>query len=361
MTQPTTFSLPVSRFDLNLLPPDARQIGTDRFKDAVLLHFTKEYLSNGQQVVVSVDDQTITVVAFDPQEQHPLDAILAMLNAGRIAEAVPLLEALAKVAPENVEALYNLGIAYSELGQFDEAVIRLKRAVQLQPDHSRAWTGIGVAYQRMGKHESAMEALQHAVQADPSDGYGHRNLAAMLASAGRLSEALTHMRVARNALPTDQQAAFGLAMVLERLGGVDQRSEADELYQMIIAKWPGSRFAEMAREARTKLAGDTMRAAVGGGLRPDAVMYLTGALDRFEKMTPAEIQALTMEIALKGQEGLDINDPEQKYALKSLPGRFSGMNLVCMMYAAFKRIAPQVDSGIDLSKEYEAAVAMRGK
>lgn len=361
MIQPTTFSLPVSRFDLNLLPPDARQVGTDRFKDAVLMHFTNEYLSKGQQAVVAVDDETITVVAFDPQEDGPLDAILPMLNAGRIAEAVSLLEALVKADPQNVDALYNLGIAYSELGQFDEAVIRLKRAVQLKPDHSRAWTGIGVAYQRMGRPDQAMEAVKKAVEADPSDGYGHRNLGAMLASAGRLEEALGHMRAARKALPDDQQAAFGVAMVLDRIGGDDERAEADELYQMIISKWPGSRVAEMAREARTKLAHQDMRAAVGGGLRPDVVMYLAGALDRFDKMKPAEVQALAMEIAIKGQSGLDINDPEQKYTLKSLPGQFSGMHLVSIMYAAFKRIAPDLDGGIDLSKEYEAALAMRGK
>ena len=36
------------------------------------------------------------------------------------------------------------------------------------------------------------------------------------------------------------------------------------------------------------------------------------------------------------------------------------MHLVSIMYAAFKRIAPDVDGGIDLSEEYETALAMRG-
>lgn len=359
MTQPTTFSLPVTRFDLNLLPADARQVGTDRFKDAVLMYFTREYLAKGQHAVVAVDGETITVVAFDPQQDGPLDAILPMLNAGRIAEAVPLLDALVKSDPENVDALYNLGISYSELGQFDEAIIRLKRAVKLKSDHSRAWTGIGVAYQRMGKPEQALEAVTKAVAIDPSDGYGQRNLGGMLASAGRLDEALPHMRAARKVLPDDPQAAFGVAMVLDRMGGDNERLEADELYQMIISRWPGSQVAEMAQKARTELAHQDMRAAVGGGLRPDVVMYIAGALDRFAKMSPTQVQSLAMEIAIKGQSGLDINDPKQKYNLKTLPGEFSGMHLVSIMYAAFKQIAPDLDGGIDLSKEYEAALAMR--
>ncbi len=53
-----------------------------------------------------------------------------------------------------------------------------------------------------------------------------------------------------------------------------------------------------------------------------------------------------------------MNDSAQKYTLQSLPGHFSGLHLLCLMYASFKIIAPSLDAGIDLSKEYEAAQAM---
>ena len=33
------FKIPISRFDTNLLPPEARQVGTEAFKTAVVLHF----------------------------------------------------------------------------------------------------------------------------------------------------------------------------------------------------------------------------------------------------------------------------------------------------------------------------------
>ena len=39
----TNFTLPLHRFDTNLLPPDARQIGTEAFKSAVVMHFAAEY------------------------------------------------------------------------------------------------------------------------------------------------------------------------------------------------------------------------------------------------------------------------------------------------------------------------------
>ena len=62
---------------------------------------------------------------------------------------------------------------------------------------------------------------------------------------------------------------------------------------------------------------------------------------------------------MMGQSGLNINDPEQKYTLKTLPGKFSGMQLVAIMYAGMKALDPDVDAGVDLSAEYEAALAMR--
>ena len=49
----------------------------------------------------------------------------------------------------------------------------------------------------------------------------------------------------------------------------------------------------------------------------------------------------------------------KKYQLHSLPGRFSGLHMVCLMYAAFKIIDPTADIGFDLAKEYALAKQMR--
>jgi hypothetical protein len=52
----------------------------------------------------------------------------------------------------------------------------------------------------------------------------------------------------------------------------------------------------------------------------DAVLYITNALKMFAKEGPQRRQQIALEIALKGESGLDINDPEPKYTLKTLPG-----------------------------------------
>ncbi|MGV2338993.1 MAG UNVERIFIED_CONTAM: hypothetical protein LVR18_40980 [Planctomycetaceae bacterium] len=102
-------------------------------------------------------------------------------------------------------------------------------------------------------------------------------------------------------------------------------------------EWPQKKpLVELAKERRSAIAAQRMRSA--GELRPDVLMYLTGALERFAGMSLDQIQAL------------DINDPEPKYTLRSLPGTFSGLHLCCLMYAAFKKFAAAQDMGIDFSR-----------
>ena len=88
------------------------------------------------------------------------------------------------------------------------------------------------------------------------------------------------------------------------------------------------------------------------------LMYLLGALQKFEGMSREQVQRITLEIAIVGQRGLDVNDSAQKYRLQSLPGQYSGLHMVCMMYVGFQQIAPEHSIGFDLSKEFAVAKGM---
>ena len=94
------------------------------------------------------------------------------------------------------------------------------------------------------------------------------------------------------------------------------------------------------------------------GFRADAVFYCLGALNYFKDKSTKEVQTVTFEIGLKGQSGLDINDPEKTYQIKSMPGTFTGLQLVCYMYVGFRIISPEADVGIDLSEEYRTALRL---
>jgi len=90
----------------------------------------------------------------------------------------------------------------------------------------------------------------------------------------------------------------------------------------------------------------------------DAVMDCLAALEKFANLPIDQVQKIGFEIAILGTRGLDTNSPAQKYTLRSMPGTFSGLNLVCFEYVAFKLFAPGQDIGFDLSKEYKMARKM---
>jgi Flp pilus assembly protein TadD len=104
-----------------------------------------------------------------------------------------------------------------------------------------------------------------------------------------------------------------------------------------------------------------------GTLNPDllrrktmpAVYYCLDALKRYDDMSAEQVREIALEIGLAGRNGLDYASPDQKYTLKSLPDeKFTGLHLMCLMYAGFKRIAPEHDLQMDLNEPFLAALEM---
>lgn len=90
---------------------------------------------------------------------------------------------------------------------------------------------------------------------------------------------------------------------------------------------------------------------------PAAVWFLLDALNRFAALSPAQIHGLTLEVARLGEEGLDYASADKKYVLRALPAeQFSGLHLLCFLFAGLKRLAPTEDPGIDLEAPFAAAL-----
>jgi tetratricopeptide (TPR) repeat protein len=107
-----------------------------------------------------------------------------------------------------------------------------------------------------------------------------RNAGAILAETDAAA-ALPLFQKAAELLPDDQQTLLGYGTCLLRLG---RKDEADPLLTKCVKLNPLTETAEHARTARTKLAHETMRGNVAGGLRPDVVMYCLGALQKFQAL-----------------------------------------------------------------------------
>ncbi|MEZ6081266.1 MAG: tetratricopeptide repeat protein [Pirellulaceae bacterium] len=357
MSQEYTFTLPFDDFDLDLIGLESSERGSSTFTEKVSQFFADQFAQFGGKARVIVNDSNRDIEVRwtkGASWQSPKDKVLELLNAGKIAEAVPVIWTLVKEQPQDSDNLYNLGVSYSELGELPKAISILEQLVRIDPDHVHGLVALGVAQIRSNKFQFGEESLRKALKREPRNPWALRNIGACLMKQGRSEDAVPFLELAVKVAPNDLQAIIGLGQALESVGRTE---DADDFYARAIKQGGPPQLIDIAKERRTHLAHSTMRERAG--FRPDAMMYIAGALEKFANMTTAQIQAIGFEIAILGQSGLDINNPDKKYTIKSLPGEFSGLHLCSIMFAAFKQFAPNEDVGIDFSQEYSAAISMK--
>jgi hypothetical protein len=150
--------------------------------------------------------------------------------------------------------------------------------------------------------------------------------------------------------PQDPQTVYGLAFAYMELGDMEP---AQKHFQKVLEMEAPEELRGLARDGLRKIAARELKAR---GPRMDAVFYLLDAMRLLCGKSLQEIQEITFEIGMLGKYGLDINDPQESHVLRALPGRiFSALELVCIMYAGFKRIEPGMDIGVELGEEWEMA------
>ena len=359
MRPPIRFTVAKEFLPIQITPSDPQKLESAAFLEAATRFYESQF-GDGAVEVQSVPGGL--AVTWTPAEASvdPFEYAVGLLQKRQHKLAVPILQGLLKDEPSNPGVLFNLGMAQSDLGKLDDAILHLKALVEKDPRHAHGWVALGVAQARAGRIDEAITTLGQAVRVAPDDPYARRNLGGLLGEKGLLADAMAHLREAVRLLPTDQQALYGLAHNLLALGGDEHAAEADGLFQRAIAVDPDTELAELCRRERSQIAQRTFRSNAVGQIRMDAVMYCLGAMQTFAKMSKEDVRKITFEIAMLGTKGLDVNDPAQKYQLRSLPGRFSGLHLVSIEYVGFKLIDPSVDLAFDLSQEYRQAQLLFG-
>ncbi len=154
-------------------------------------------------------------------------------SAGRLAEATALhqkgaTEAAERayrdvlaLAPNEADALHNLGVICAQAGRLEEAEGLIRRALAAKPDLAAAHNSLGIVLKRKGRAEDAVGYYRRALELDPSyvDAYGNLGLA--LRSLGRREEAIEAMSEVVRLKPNSPDAHFNLGLVLKDAGRLD--------------------------------------------------------------------------------------------------------------------------------------------
>lgn len=353
MSQEFSFKLGFDDFDRSLLGDPPPEIDSNEFRSEISNFFAKQFIGFGGRARVVIDDKARVIEVFwtkDANWKDPKQKALDLLNAGQMKQALPILTTLYHKDPGDVDALYRLGLAYSELGQYRQAAVLLEKAVELAPDHVYALVGLGFAEVAVGNLLIGEEWLRKAIRLEPKNRWALRNLAGTLMKQRRFEEALSAIKSCLEVAPDDIAMMIAHGDCLIELGRGD---ESETYFRMAVKTGGPEHLVDLAKARLTEKSQKAFRAT--GNVRPDVVEYITDALNRFKSMDLTQIKNLALEIAILGNKGLNINDPTPKHQIQAWPGKYSGLQLLSIMYAAFQQFAPDADTGIDLSKEYEIA------
>ena len=352
--QPIEFSIDINDFDYSLIKVK-ESASPEEIREAIGDYFADELKKHGGDVKIAVTEEAVMIKWIPVSSEEPqklIEYVISLLQKGAYDKAEPILKVLYKQFPDNFKICHNYGMMLSDKNELPKAIDLLKNAVKICSEAADSWNALGVAYQRSNDLANAKDALMKSYDLEPSNPYTLKNLGALLA-ASTPKDAIKFLEPAANMLPNDQQAQYGYAMCLFQLGKYEK---ADEVLTLTIDLSPYSQIAELCRQLRTEISHKSLRIHTSTGERPDATMYCLAALRKYKELGPEKRQTIAFEIGMLGRNGLDINSPEQKYSLKSLEGKFSGLQLVCYMYVGFKQIDSSMDVGIDFANEYKQAL-----
>lgn len=121
---------------------------------------------------------------------------VAYLEAGRVKEAIEVLQHAKEIESEEPDAYVNLGNVYQESGRFDEAIKYYLRALELAPSNAMAHLHLGEIFQARRSFEQALVNYRLAVAADPDNARSHASLGVVARELGLTEEAREHYRQA---------------------------------------------------------------------------------------------------------------------------------------------------------------------
>lgn len=182
--------------------------------------------------VDAFEQQLATAGAPDPET---IDAATALFASGRLDEAGYAAQFLTEQFPQHPFGYKLLGGIHHLQGNLLQALESMQVAVQYAPDDAEALSNLGLLLRGAGRLADAQAVLERAVALQADDAHAHNHMALTLLDAGRLSEAHASASTALALDPAHAQAGNTLAMILQHQG---RALEAVEAYRSVLARDP---------------------------------------------------------------------------------------------------------------------------
>lgn len=132
----------------------------------------------GDPSYVEVLRQGVKMAPEDPELNYHLG--VALKDEKQYDEALRYLEKAAKLKPDDAKIPFNLGVVYFEKEEYDKAVEQFRKALAIDSTNADAWLNLGITAVKQDDYATAVEAFRHYTRLVPDDAQGFYFLAVAL-------------------------------------------------------------------------------------------------------------------------------------------------------------------------------------
>jgi tetratricopeptide (TPR) repeat protein len=153
------------------------------------------------------------------------------LNSNNPEKALSVLLQARKVAPDNPDVQFELGMVALRMSLLPDAVTAFQTTLKLRPDDAMAVYGLGRAYMEFAKFEDARQQFAHYIELRPNDASGHYGLGMSLAALEQLQAARSEFEKSIALAPLQTESYFRLGLL--ELESKDLDSAAKNLRRVL--------------------------------------------------------------------------------------------------------------------------------
>ena len=173
-----------------------------------------------------------------------------LLRDGDYVESVKILEEILTREPDYTEALWRIGIAFTEMDEQKKALKALEYFFEFDNNHSEALEAYGCSHFKLGNYGLARTYLEKALKLDPESSSIARNLGVTYNQLGKFEKSYKIMAKSYNLNPWDYRTIYALASA--HIFFLHYK-EAEDLFKEMLELDIPEDFKRLAMEGRKKI------------------------------------------------------------------------------------------------------------
>ena len=147
-----------------------------------------------------------------------------LMREGAFQRAKEILSEIISDDPEDMRAICDIGIAYTETGENLKAIRALDHYIKNDCSNPYAWEALGCARFRTGSLGAARESLEKSLEILPDNPSALRNLGILEGMERRHAEGLNLLQRSMRLSPRDYRTLYALNFAFRDAGMTEERS-----------------------------------------------------------------------------------------------------------------------------------------